>query len=220
MLTKKTALALASILAFAGLILVACGGGSGTSVNEDNVARTTCKPDTPPVFAAPADLPADQKEFQSADRGYTARYPADWEAKANQSAVGNAVADAFFGPPIGASARVNISVACETVPIGTTSIQFTQAKMEVMREVFGSSPSQAEQFQVDGKDAYLITFAIGEETPSAIVEGTPEPLNAETVQAMFADDRGGWVISLLAPQGELAAYRPLFDAFVASFHEQ
>jgi len=215
MLMNRTTIVLAAFLAVTSLVLLACGGSSGTSSPEDDTARTTCKPDQPPAFSTPADLSADQKEFQSAERGYTARYPADWEAKANQSQIGNAAGDAFFGPSISPSARVNISVFCETVPVGTTSREFTDAKMEVMRRVFGGNPSQGEQLQVDGKDAYLVKYAIGEQTPSAAA-----PFNAETVQVMFADERGGWVISLLAPAGELATYRPFFDAFVASFHEQ
>jgi len=219
MLMKKNALILMTFLVVAGLALLACGGngGTGSPTPENETVRTTCKPDTPPVFDAPVDLPADQKEFQAAERGYTARYPADWEARANQAAVANVSGDAFFGPTVSSSLRVNISVTCETVPVGTTSREFTDAKLEVMRRVFGGSPTQGEQTQVDGKDAYLIMYAMGEDTPAA--GATAEPLNAETVQVMFADERGGWIISLLTPTGQLATYRAFFDTFVASFHE-
>jgi len=216
---KKMAIVPGAILALAGVILVACGASGGT---PDGTALTTCKPDQPPVFSTPANLPADQKQFQSPDRGYTANYPAAWEAKANQASIGNATVDAFLGPTASASVRVNISVICETIPIGATSRQFTDDKIDVMQRVFGGSPSRGEQIQVDGKEAYLVNYTLEEDTPvpAATPGPTRQPLNAETAQVMFADERGGWTISLLTPKGQLSTYRPLFDAFVASFHEQ
>jgi len=218
MFTKKTALILTSCLVIAGIALVACGDGSGGTPTQEAVARTTCKPDQPPVFGTPVNVPTDKLEFQSTERGYTVLYPAGWEAKANHSAIANISADAFLGPVASNSVRVNMSVTCETIPVGTTSREFTDAKMEVLRRAFGGSPSQGEQLTVDGKDAYLIKFAMGsEDTPAP--GSTEEPLNAETVQVMFADARGGWTISLLAPEGQLAPYRAFFDELVASFHE-
>jgi len=216
---KKMAIVSGAFLALTGLILVACGVGGGTS---DDTALTTCKPDEPPVFTTPVNLPADQKQFQSPDRGYTANYPATWEARANQASIGNATVDAFLGPSAGPSIRVNISVTCETIPVGATSRQFTDDKINVMQRVFGGSPSRGEQTLVDGKEAYLITYVIEEDTPvpAATPGPTKQPLEAETVQVMFADERGGWTISLLTPKGQLSTYRPLFDAFVASFHEE
>ena len=214
---KKTTFALAALFSVAALFLLACGSGGGSPATD--VPRTTCKPAQAPVFGTPADLAPNQKEFQSADRGYVARYPSDWEPRPdmlNQGSdlEGDAITgDAFLGPGVGQSVRVNISVACHTVPIGTGSRDFTDALMEVLRQSFGGSPSTATNIQVDGKDAYRAEYVIrGQQTP--------ESLNIEKIEVIFADERGGWDISLVVPEGQLATYTPIFDAFVASFHEQ
>ncbi len=56
---------------------------------------------------------------------------------------------------------------------------------------------------VDGKDASLVRYRFTRER-------TPEPLTVDKVDIFFADDLGGWTLTLVAPEGEdgLADYVP------------
>jgi hypothetical protein len=209
---KTIVLAAALLAAGAALLMAACNGGGNGSPTPTGVPRTTCKPATPPVFPAPENLPADLQEFQSPDRGYTIRYPADWEAMANKASVQNISGDVFFAPTSGGEVRPNMSVTCETIPIGTDTSTFAEAKREVLQSVLGASPIEAASLDIDGKHALAWHYKV-------VSEKTPEPTVVEKVEILFADDRGGWIISLVVPEAQVNAYEAMFDAFAASFHE-
>jgi hypothetical protein len=189
--------------------MVACNGGGGSSSSD----MTTCQPAQPVVFPTPENLPSDLAEYQSPERGYIVRYPIDWQAKANQASYQNISGDTFFSPaPIG-DVRPNVTITCETIPVGTDSRAYVDAKRAVLEQLIGSSPNTAAQFQVDGKDAYGWEYKLTAQT-------TPEPQVLDKVEVLFADDRGGWSITLLVPDGQVSNYQAIYDAMVASFHEE
>ena len=174
---------------------------------------TTCKPAQPVVFPTRGEPAGRSKEYQSPERGYTVRYPADWQASPNQVSYENIAGDTFFSPvPIG-DVRPNVTVTCETIPVGTDSRAFVDAKRAVLNQLLGTSPSGAATFQIDGKDAFAWNYQM-------TTQGTPQPETLDKVEALFADDRGGWVIGLLVPEGQIGAYEAAFEAFLASFHEE
>jgi len=199
----------ALVAGVAVFLVVGCGGSSTTN----DVSVTTCAPAQPVVFPTPENLPVDLKEYQSPERGYTVRYPADWQVKPNMASYQNIFGDTFFSPaPIG-DVRPNVTVTCEMIPVGSTSTGFVDLRRAVLQQMLNASPSEAASLQVDGKDAFAWHYQVV--TPS-----TPEPLVVERTEVLFADDRGGWTISLVVPEGQISAYEVAYDALVASFHEQ
>jgi hypothetical protein len=216
-MTKRQIAALfasALLVALISLPLVACGGGGGggeeTPVPTD-LPRTTCKPAEPVVLSTPTDLPPGLAEYQSPERGYRVRYPSDWEVQPNQIALGNIAGDVFFSPVAIGEIKPNISVSCENIPVGTTSQQFVDTKLAVMSQVYGESPSVERTLTVDGKDASMVRYTVTSES-------TPEPLTVDKVDILFADDLGGWTLTLVAPEGATETYWSTLDAFVKSFH--
>lgn len=210
---EKTAILVALVAGVTALVMVACDGGGGSATPAADAPRTTCKPALPPVFPTAENLPADLKEYQSPERGYTVRYPADWQARPNMVAYQNIAGDTFFSPaPIG-DVRPNVTVTCETIPVGTDSRTFVDAKREVLNQLLGTSPSTAETLQIDGKDAFAWEYKM-------TTHGTPQPQVLDKVEALFADDRGGWVIGLLVPEGQIGPYEAVFKAVIDSFHEE
>jgi hypothetical protein len=206
----KIAIVAGALVAGVGVLFVV--GCVGSSKGGD-ASMTTCQPAQPPVFPTAENLPADQKEYQSPERGYTVRYPADWQVKPNLASYQNIAGDTFFAPvPIG-DVRPNVTVTCETIPIGTDSRTFVDAKRAMLDQMLGSSPSTAATLQVDGKDAFAWNYKV-------TTQGTPQPEVLDKVEALFADDRGGWIIGLLVPDGQIGAYESVFESLVASFHEE
>jgi hypothetical protein len=197
------------ILALVSLLPVACGGDD-ESPTPTNVPRTTCKPAEAVVAATPTDLPAGMAEYQSPERGYSVRYPNDWTAQPNTIAVQNMAGDAFFTTGATTQVKPNLSVACETIPIGTTSQQFVDAKLGVLQQVLGQQPQVEKTLTVDGREASQVKYGIEKVQ-------TPEPLKVQKIEVFFADDLGGWTIALTVPQGAIDTYRAVFDAFVQSF---
>jgi hypothetical protein len=222
-MTRKQIAALfasAFLVALISLLPVACGSGGGNGGGNGgggeetpaltDVPRTTCKPVEPVVLSTPTDLPPGVAEYQSPERGYRVRYPSDWEVQPNQIAAHNIAGDVFFSPTAIGEIKPNISVSCETIPVGTTSQQFLDTKLAVMGTLYGVSPSVEATLTVDGKDASLVRYRFTRER-------TPEPLTVDKVDVLFADDLGGWTLTLVAPEGATDTYAPALDAFVKSF---
>jgi len=197
------------ILALAALLAVACGGDD-ESPTPTNIPRTICKPAEAVVPATPTDLPAGMAQYTSPERGYSVFYPSDWSAQPNTIAVQNMAGDAFFTTGTTTQVKPNLSVACETIPIGTTSQQFVDAKLGVLKQVLGQQPQVEKTLTVDGKEASQVRYSIEKVQ-------TPEPLKVQKLEVFFADDLGGWTIALTVPQGEIDKYLPVFDAFLQSF---
>jgi hypothetical protein len=219
-MTKRQIAALfasAFLVALISLPLVACdgdGGGNGGGGEETpaltDVPRTTCKPAEPVVLSTPTDLPQELIEYQSPDRGYRVRYPSDWKVQPNTIAVQNIAGDSFFTTAPAGEIKPNISISCETLPIGTTSQQYADAKRDVVLRLIGKLPDIEKTLTVDGKEAFSVKYAMK-------VGKTPEPVTVEKIEVFFTDDLGGWTIGLTAPQGTIETYRTVFDAFVQSF---
>ena len=217
MTTKKIAAVLGSalLLALISLPLSACGDGNGDgggSPEPTSVPRTKCKPAEPVTPSTPTDLPPGVAEYQSPERGYSVRYPSDWTAEPNQISLANMAGDVFFSATAVGEIKPNLSVACETLLVGTTSEQFLDMKLTVIERLRGQRPSVEATVTVDGKEASLIRYKV-------TAEQTPEPLTVDKIDIFFADDLGGWTLTLVAPEGMIDTYRPVLDAFVASFHE-
>ena len=201
----------AFLLALISLPLVACGGGKEEPPTPTDLPQTTCKPAEPVVLSTPTDLPQGLAEYQSPERGYRVRYPSDWEVQPNQIAVGNIAGDVFFSPTAIGEIKPNISVSCETIPLGTTSQQYVDTKLEVMSEIYEQSLSVERTLTVDGKKASMVRYTVTSAR-------TPEPLTVDKVDIIFADDLGGWTLTLVAPEGATETYWSTLDAFVRSFH--
>jgi hypothetical protein len=205
----------AFLVALISLPLVACGGGGKKEETQTpaptDIPRTTCKPAEPVVLTPPSDLPQGLIEYQSPERGYRVRFPSDWQVQPNTIAVQNIAGDSFFSTAPAGDLKPNISVSCETLPIGTTSQQYADAKRDVVMRLVGKRPDIEKTLTVDGKEAFSVKYAIE-------VGKTPQPVTVEKIEVYFADDLGGWTVSLIAPQGTIETYRSVFDAFVQSLH--
>jgi hypothetical protein len=124
--------------------------------------------------------------------------------------VANITGDAFFtGDTIG-KINPNVSVTCETVPIGTTSGDFIDAKRSVIQRTIGKLPDIEKMLTVNADEAASVAYSL-----QAVQ--TPEPIVVDKVEVYFADDMGGWTIALTAPKGNIDTYRPAFDALVQSY---
>jgi hypothetical protein len=214
-MTKRQIAALfasAFLVALISLLLVACGGGGKEeeTPTPTDIPRTTCKPAEPVVLSTPTDLPQGLIEYQSPDRGYRVRYPSDWTVQPNTIAVQNITGDSFFSAAPAGDVKPNISISCETLPIGTTSQQYADAKRDVVLRLLGKLPDIEKTLTVEGKEAFSVKYAME-------VGKTPEPVTVEKIEVFFTDDLGGWTIALTAPEGTIETYRTVFDAFVQSF---
>ena len=205
-------LALVTLGSFVSLSLTACGGGDGSDSNPTptDVARTTCKPPANAAPGTPADVPQGLAEYRSPERGYRVQYPSDWQVKPNAVAVANITGDAFFSGDTTGKINPNVSVTCETVPIGTTSGDFIDAKRSVILKLIGKLPDIEKMMTVNGDEAASVKYDL-----QAVQ--TPETITMEKVEVYFADDMGGWTITLTAPKGAIDTYRPAFDSLVQSY---
>jgi hypothetical protein len=214
-MTKKilTFALLATLLAAAIPSLLAC---KDKKEEQQDVELTTCAPAESPVFEDPTDLPSNLKEYHSKDRGYLVRYPADWEVREGLVAFKGIVGDAFFSPSTdstGSTIRPNFSVTCEMMPVGIDTEVFFQEKRSIFEKRAGAPISAAIELSIDGKKAYLIEYSLQE-------QATPQPVALTKVDVLWADERGGWIMSLLVPPEQIDAYRPLFEEFFISFKEK
>jgi hypothetical protein len=196
------------------LSLSACGGSSGGSSDTTPVptdlARTTCKAPQAAAPTTPGSLPQGLAEYRSPERGYRVQYPESWSVEANAVGVANITGDAFFTGDTAGKINANVSVTCETVPIGTSSGDFIDAKRTVVQRTVGKLPDIDKMLTVNGSEAASVAYSLQ-------VAQTPEPIAIDKVEVYFADDMGGWTIALTAPKGSIATYRPAFDALVQSY---
>jgi hypothetical protein len=200
------------LLGVVALLAIACGSGGNSPQNTD-VPLTTCKPASSPVFAPPIGVPADQQVYQSSELGYSILYPADWQAKPGQANYQNVYGDTFFAPGFLGEVLPNVTITCETIPAGSDTNAYADYRRAVLQQLLGTSPDSAASLKVDGKDAFFWHYKITSTK-------TPQPAVIEKIEVLFADDRGGWMISLVAPEGHLGDYKTALDDVTASFHEQ
>src|SRR4030043_340109 len=157
MIIRKIAALLASafLVAIIALPLVACdgNGNGGGSPEPTSGPRTKGKPAEPITPSTPTDLPPGVSEYQSPERGYSVRYPSDWEAQPNRISLGNMAGDVFFSTTAEGDVKPNLSVSCETLPVGTTSEEFLDTKLAVLEALRGQPPSVEATLTGDGKEA-------------------------------------------------------------------
>jgi len=192
--------------------LAACDGDSSGSTTPapTDMTRTTCRPPENAVPGTAIDVPQGLAEYRSPERGYRVAYPSDWLVRANMVGVSNMAGDAFFSKDSTGKVTPNIAVTCETVPIGTTSGDFIDAKRAVIQETRGKLPDIEKMFTVNGSEAASVTYS-----SEAVQESVT--ITMDKVEVYFADEMGGWTISLTVPTGGVAAYRPAFDTLVESY---
>jgi hypothetical protein len=214
---RKQIAVLFALLTLGGVLtlsLVACGGGGGSSseatATPADLARTTCKPPANATPGASGNVPAGMAEYRSPERGYRIFYPSDWKAKPNTVAASNIAGDAFFSGDKTGKVTPNVSITCETVPIGTTSGDFIDAKRTVVQRLIGKMPAIEKTMTVNGKEAASVAYSVQ-------AAQTPEPITVDKVDVYFADDMGGWTLTLTAPAGTIETYRSAFDAIVQSY---
>jgi len=128
----------------------------------------------------------------------------------NRISLGSMSGDVFFSTTAEGDVKPNVSISCETLRVGTTSQEFLDTKLEVLEALRGQRPSVEETVTVDGKEASLVRY----EVTTAQTSGS---LTVDKIDIFFADDLGGWTLTLVAPQGTIDTYRPTLDAFLASF---
>ena len=205
-------LALVTLGSFVSLSLTACGGDSSGSTTPapTDMTRTTCRPPQNAVPGTAIDVPQGLAEYRSPERGYRVAYPADWLVRPNIVGVSNIAGDAFFSNDSTGKVTPNVSVTCETVPIGTTSGDFIDAKRSVILKLIGKLPDIEKMMTVNGDEAASVKYDL-----QAVQ--TPETITMEKVEVYFADDMGGWTITLTAPKGAIDTYRPAFDSLVQSY---
>jgi len=204
--------ALVTLGSFVSLSLTACGGDSSGSTTPapTDMTRTTCRPPQNAVPGTAIDVPQGLAEYRSPERGYRVAYPADWLVRPNIVGVSNIAGDAFFSNDSTGKVTPNIAVTCETVPIGTTSGDFVDAKRTVVQQTRGKLPEIEKLLTVNGSEAASIAYST-----EAVQESVT--ITADKVEVYFADEMGGWTISLTVPTGGVAAYRPAFDSLVQSY---
>lgn len=219
---RKTALIFLGLITLGALLYTACGGDGDNGDNGDNgdetpttiasthVPRTTCKAETPVTPVPSEDLPPDAEEFTSSERAYTVRFPIDWEVQENRVAVQNISGDVFLSPAMEGPVKPNIAVTCETLPLGTDSQAYVEAKLALLEQLYGQRPEILQEMTISGRPALMVHEVV-------VVEQTPEPFRLDKLEVFFADDLGGWSIAVSSPEGTLDKYRAAFDMLVASF---
>ncbi len=217
-MTKRQIAALfasAFLVALISLPLVACGGDGAAATETPaptDVPRTTCKPAEPVVLSTPTDLPPGLAEYQSPERGYRVRYPSDWEVQPNQIALGNMAGDVFFSPTAIGEIKPNISVSCETDPRGNHLSAVCRHEASGYERGLRREPIRRNDPH-GGRQGCLHGQIYGQR-----VRAPPEPLTVDKIDIFFADDLGGWTLTLVAPEGATGTYWSALDAFVRSFH--
>lgn len=186
----------AAILAVLSLTVTACGGA-----DED-----VTEPATTPRAASPTEgTPTiTNNVFESADNGYSVRFPEGWTPLPN-FVRGPLQVDAFFGPEEVKGVKPNIAVTCEQLTKNLTLEEYFDSKAEVVEAVTKQKPEISSR-QVSGQKALALQFERQELEP---------PI--EKVEVVFVTDRCGWSVSLTVPHGERAVYEEVFDQFLESF---
>jgi len=207
----RTCLLLGAVLSAVALLGIACGGGSSGGGSTEGTATplTTCKPASAPVFGTPI-VGAGEQIYESTDLGYSVVYPDTWKAAPQLANYQNIFGDTFFSPDTSGDVQPNITITCETIPVGGDTSAYVDYRRAVLQQLLEASPDSAASVTVDGKDAIFWHYKIGSNKTSSVID---------KIEVLFADGRGGWMISLIAPEGHLSDYKPVLDAALASFHE-
>jgi hypothetical protein len=148
-------------------------------------------------------------QYQSPERAYLVQYPEDWEVEPNGVSLQNIAGDIFYALAEENEVKPNISVSCETVPVGTTSQEFFDSKVGVIERIVGVRPELERELTVGGREGFLVEYPV-------VKEQTPEPVKVDKIEVFFADDLGGWTVALVVPEGMVEEYRAVFEEFVDS----
>jgi len=207
MTMRRVLLAFAALMFGAALLGSACGGGGGDGGKAGTPAASpTYRPANTPL---PTPLVAGS-HVESPAVGYAADVPPDWTFRANYLSTPDSHVDAAFAPATGGRVQPNISITCATNTGDLTTDQLRDDDVRVVQALAVGEVKQSEMV-VSGQPAKVVHFV-------RRINKEGEPYAAlEQTDVLFATPRCGWKITLVVPEGELATYQPLFDAFLQSF---
>lgn len=192
----KTAALLLAALSLAGLA-AACGGGGSKS------PTSTAAPAGTPVST----LPAGYIRISSSAKGYSMVVPVNWVPKEDAFTSGGLKADEYIAGISQTSNFVtNVSVLCQPLTRPSTSADFQQYNLGILRDQLKVQPSVDEQVTAAGETVNLITYNI-----------TQGSTAYEVTQVFFVAGQCAWVLTLSTAPGERATYLPTFAAMYGSF---
>jgi hypothetical protein len=137
--------------------------------------------------------------------GYGVRIPEGWNAFPNFLPGPGFSVDAFFGPDIVEGVKPNISITCDQVPAGTTLKEYSDAKLQVARDVAQVEPDVSSG-EVGGQEAVIARYKREKLQPAL-----------EKTDVIFVSPKCGWTIALTVPLGRVSDYQNLFEEFLNSF---
>ncbi|MGB6895333.1 MAG: hypothetical protein WBF37_05245 [Dehalococcoidia bacterium] len=192
---------LASILGLC-LLTVACQGEDGEPANGGAVTPLPTSLALPTAAGTPI---ITDSQFDFPDKGYSVRIPDGWSPRPNLVGTAALTVDGFFSPSEEAGIQPNISVVCEAILEGTTLEAYFESKRDLVKRVTGAEP-EVIRTEVSGQQAFAMEY-----TPTK-----REPL-ADRRDVVFVNERCGWTISLVVPQGQRSTYEATLNEFIASF---
>jgi hypothetical protein len=197
-----------AVAAVAMTAAVACGGDDdgGPSASDTPNLQTPQGVDVTP-FATPL---IEGNNLTSDSKKYAAVIPEGWNVRINLIQTPDGSADAFFEPLTpDAKLQANIAVTCSTtqsfpdatrVPIEKT----TRARMSTTTELTEG------QAMIDGRNVATLTY---------INQSSQDPNSPQLRKTdyFFSGGTCDYTLSTISAVGDEAKYKPIFDAFLASF---
>lgn len=179
-----------------GLLAVAFLAASCGNGEEGPKVLPTLRPGTPAITDSHFDFPA---------RGYGVEIPNGWTPDANYISGAEFATDAFFAPEAVDGVKPNISVTCLVVETGTTTDDYGQKKLELVRGLAKGEPNVSSS-QIAGLSALAVEY-----------QPRVSDVEVEKIDIIFVGGPCGWTITLTAPAGRLEEYRDTFESFLASY---
>ena len=215
------------------LLPVACLLLAGGACDDDADAPAGT-PTAGATVAVPTPLPTGiitDGGVSSPSVGYEATAPAGWRVQFNNVTARGVRGDTYFKPgaatPDPARAQVNISVTCEIIeeapePVPQTVDEVLEQKVAILRQLRREDIRTGTNTPVDGREArqaeYVFRLAHVVPTPIAPTPALPESqIVIDRRDIFFLSDGCVWIVSLVAPRGELGADAATLEAFLASF---
>ncbi len=210
---NRTRLGIKATLSLA-LLIASCGGSDGAQ-------KTAGPPSGSPVASAtqggltpgPSTAPIiNGKTYTFAQKGYSVVAPDGWTAQPNGSfdvAGARFPMDIFFTPDIINGIQPSVSVSClKPRQDEATTAQFRDGWRAFLTQLIRTDVIPRE-VSVDGNAAYTFDYAQGQEIGTATI--------ADKTDVVFVAGQCRWLITLLAPAGQRAKYRPVLDGVLKSF---
>jgi hypothetical protein len=142
------------------------------------------------------------KTFQSAEKGFSITFPADWEIKPNPPTIVSASRPAAPGDTF----RENVNVCVEALPRPLTPDEYVDAAIALLKKTFpGTAEVERGKVALGGADArYIVyTFKIGALQLKNLAYSVPRGLTC-------------FVITCTATPDTFDKYRPAFEEIANS----